>query len=169
MNTTKNIQNTKNGEEKAKNVYLYPRVEPGDEVFFVSETTKSISRGVIKTVTYFDNEEYKFLLEGWQNMFSEEELFDSFDEALDVLNGLDKNSLQENSNIKFQVFDTGEPAEIRSSKIFNNSVFDTFEEAQEYVTQWLGWPVSAKNMLKLNVPIDYSGEKDTIEIKEVII
>jgi hypothetical protein len=73
----------------------------------------------------------------------------------------------------FQVFENNIPCEYPNHnvrKTWNNSKFKTFEEALKYADDWLGIlsPLaSLKDMIKLNVPYDYSGYGDKIEIREL--
>ena len=77
----------------------------------------------------------------------------------------------------FQVFDGGKPAdETTVPRLkglgWENSKFETFEEAQKYARMWCapyGSSYDGMNgfVLKLNEPYDYSGCGDTIEIREV--
>ena len=75
----------------------------------------------------------------------------------------------------FQVFDSGHPADCHHCKVhssWNNSKFNTFEEALKYARMWGAPYVGAYDgssgvELKLGVPWDYSGYGDTIEIREV--
>lgn len=58
-------------------------------------------------------------------------------------------------------------------KTWGNSIFDTFEKAREYAWKWIGpeWGGSVDGKkgcdLKPNVPLDYSGYGDFIEIREI--
>jgi len=73
----------------------------------------------------------------------------------------------------FSVYDNGRPAKYPDSKVdpsWNNNTFDTFEEALEYAHMWLGpfggsWDGMDGVVLELNVPWDYSGYGDVIEIR----
>lgn len=69
----------------------------------------------------------------------------------------------------FQVFDNGRPADCNNHKVhptWNKSMYDSFEEAQQYCHQWLGEYANC-TPLKPNQKINYSGWGDTIEIREV--
>lgn len=69
---------------------------------------------------------------------------------------------------KYNVYDNGKPANSTSFKSlagngWDNSSFDTFVEAQAYANKWLG--IFAM-LLTVNVPVDYNGCGDMIEIRE---
>jgi hypothetical protein len=71
----------------------------------------------------------------------------------------------------YGVFDNDNPASSANLKYLSNKcwqthLFDTFEEAKTYANKWLG--DFAGGELILNVPIDYSGFGDKIEIKEIL-
>lgn len=68
---------------------------------------------------------------------------------------------------KFQVFDTGKPAQFpycEVSEEWDNSIFNTFSSAKEYALRWIGY---REVDLKPDVPFDYSGLGDTIEIRTI--
>lgn len=75
--------------------------------------------------------------------------------------------------MKFQVFENGKPCDnvgfptLHAEYGWGNSKFETFEAAQEYAKHWLGdWKGIVPSM-KVNVPIDYDGYGDTIEIRKL--
>lgn len=88
-----------------------------------------------------------------------------------------------NKNMKYQVFDNNKPADYKHCKVHNswsNSKFHTFGAAFEYACKWLGNhnkilidlydednKTQSEYVSLINVPIDYSGYGDTIEIREV--
>jgi hypothetical protein len=68
----------------------------------------------------------------------------------------------------FQVFDNNKPADKTGfswATTWRNSKFQTFQEASKYADDWLG--PYAGMVLKVNVPCDYTGLGDMIEIREV--
>jgi len=70
----------------------------------------------------------------------------------------------------FQVFDNDRPADCFNHEVhksWEQSKFKTFDEALEYARNWLGYPEGDIPPLELNVPWDYSGYGDKIEIREV--
>ena len=70
----------------------------------------------------------------------------------------------------FIVLDNGKPAQTRFHKVdrsWNNCLFTTFEDAERYAISWLGVYNPSFGTLELNVPYDYSGYGDMIEIKEL--
>lgn len=73
--------------------------------------------------------------------------------------------------MKYQVFDGGKPAELAASILWNNSVYNTFDEARKYAWKWLGDYGGSSDgetgyPLVVNVPWDY-GYGDMIEIREI--
>ena len=75
----------------------------------------------------------------------------------------------------FQVFDGGKPADCHHHKVhssWDNSIFPTFDEALCYARKW-GAPYcgsydgSEGIQLEVNVPYDYSGYGDMIEIRHL--
>jgi hypothetical protein len=69
----------------------------------------------------------------------------------------------------FQVLNNDIPAQYPYMPIhpsWNQSTFQSFDEAQEYACQYLG-PFSPGKIFKLNEPYDYSGYGDCISIIEV--
>lgn len=70
----------------------------------------------------------------------------------------------------FQVFDNNKPADCHHHgvhKSWDNSKFNTFDEAQEYARKWLGQVAGDLVPEEVNEKIDYSGYGDTIEIREI--
>lgn len=68
---------------------------------------------------------------------------------------------------RFQVLDNNEPADCHHFKLdpsWDKSVFDTFEQAEEYALEWLGLYAPDKGELKPNTPYCYSGAEDYLEI-----
>jgi hypothetical protein len=68
----------------------------------------------------------------------------------------------------YQVFDCGKPADCEHFKVrpsWNNSCFNTFEEAQAYALNWLGW-IGEGLELKLGIPYNY-GYDSRIEIRKI--
>ncbi len=66
----------------------------------------------------------------------------------------------------FQVLDNDKPAELKGSKLWNNSIFQFFEEAQEYAECYCG-EFGTCAPKRPNQKVDYSGYGDTIEIKSL--
>ena len=73
--------------------------------------------------------------------------------------------MKNNQNIKFGVFENNKPATLKGSKKWKNHLFNTFEEAHQYLNWRLGdWgPVE----LEVNEKYDYDGYGDVVEIKEI--
>lgn len=70
--------------------------------------------------------------------------------------------------MKYRVLDTGKFAQYPDCDVnpsWNNSLFDTYKEAFDYAQNWLG--MFRGLAIPVNTPIDYSGYKDTIEIREI--
>jgi len=69
----------------------------------------------------------------------------------------------------YQVYDNGRLADLTNSgnqdSIWQHPVCETFEQALQYAEQWLG-DLAGIN-LKPNVPVDYSGYGDMIEIRKI--
>lgn len=67
--------------------------------------------------------------------------------------------------MKYQVLASGKPAEIHEP-FFTNSIYDTFEEAKQYAKNFFGeWFPPDETKIKLNIPFEYNGYGDTIEIR----
>lgn len=71
--------------------------------------------------------------------------------------------------MKYQVFENDKPADNKRFSYlkgldWNNSSFDTFEEALKYAKSWLGDFDSIPPNFAPNQKYDYSGYGDTIEI-----
>lgn len=75
----------------------------------------------------------------------------------------------------FGVFDNGGPADstglpqLQGIECWAVSVFNTFEEAQEYAHHWCGQYLAAEEKLQVDIPHDYSGYGDMIEIRKLPI
>lgn len=78
--------------------------------------------------------------------------------------------------MRYQVFDGGKPADCNyhnTHDSWDNSVFNTFEEAQVYARKWLGPHYGGSEdgldgyCLRVNTPWDYSDFGDLIEIRTV--
>lgn len=70
--------------------------------------------------------------------------------------------------MRYQVFDNGTPAQYPHHMVdesWENSIFDTFEEAHSYANNWLEQHGGV--ILTCNVARDYSGCGDLILIKEI--
>lgn len=70
----------------------------------------------------------------------------------------------------YQVFDNGKPADAEHQGLdgsWSNSKFDTLEEAQIYANHYLGFQKDILLLVELNVPYDYSGYGDFLEIRKV--
>lgn len=72
----------------------------------------------------------------------------------------------------YTVYDNGKPADNISYPMlsdlehcWDNSSFDTLEEAQAYVAQWIGGD-NPPHDLPLNMIYDYSGCGDVVEIRQ---
>jgi hypothetical protein len=114
---------------------------------------------------------------------SEEELSDVLDTALPMIHlGMKLSSCikqclfpfpksidrEEKTMKKFSVYENGKPCNrigfpILKGNDWKNHSFDTFEAAQEYANDWLG---DYATPLTVNVPYEYSGYGDMIEIRE---
>lgn len=71
--------------------------------------------------------------------------------------------------MKYQVFDNNKPAQYPHCNVhptWDNSVFDSLGEAQNYVKKWLG-QYCAPNPLKINEKYEYSSYGDYVEIRAV--
>lgn len=73
--------------------------------------------------------------------------------------------------MKYGVFENNKPCKYPEHKVdpsWNNYLFDTFREAQEYAIHWMGnWAPLDKDVLELNTPYDISGYGDMLEIRVV--
>jgi hypothetical protein len=77
--------------------------------------------------------------------------------------------------IKYQVFENDKPCDAANHKVhksWNNSIFDSFNDALKYVYKWIGEYADPDSMtgssgIKVNIPYDYSGYGDMIEIREI--
>lgn len=71
--------------------------------------------------------------------------------------------------IYYTVYDNGKPAKYPDCKVhpsWDNCNFSTIEEARIYAQKWLGSYGTGLELI-VNIPSDYSGEGDTIEIREL--
>lgn len=72
--------------------------------------------------------------------------------------------------MKYQVFDTGKPADCNHHEVdksWNKSIFETYEEALTYVRKWL-YPYGQAQEFPVNTPVCYAGYKEFyMEIKEI--
>lgn len=74
--------------------------------------------------------------------------------------------------MRYAVFDNKKPAssyafpELKSSG-WSTHIFDTFDEANDYLNRWLGLYENGIINLEPNIPFDYNGYGDIVEIKEV--
>ena len=66
----------------------------------------------------------------------------------------------------FQVLDNGKPAELKGSKLWSDSIFQFFEEAQEYAEYYMA-EFGTCAPKRPDKKVDYSGRGDTIEIKSL--
>lgn len=78
---------------------------------------------------------------------------------------------------KYQVFDNGRRADwtafdhptfLEFRKSWPIREFNSFEKAESYALKWLGDCSPGVGVLKPNVPYDYSGHGDYLEIKEIV-
>ena len=74
----------------------------------------------------------------------------------------------------YGVFENNKPCDNKNHKVhpsWNNSVFETWDQALRYAYKWLGQFADAVKMegpaLEVNVPYDYSGYGDMIEIRKI--
>lgn len=70
--------------------------------------------------------------------------------------------------MRFQVFESGKPAQYPDCNVhpsWSNSIFNTWEDANKYANHWLG-PYGGIILIS-NIPHDFSGYGDTIEIWEI--
>ena len=69
----------------------------------------------------------------------------------------------------FEVFDNNKPAKYPHFDVdisWHTNRFYTFEDALAYASDWLGYPLDdLKISLEINVPFDYNGFGDCIEIR----
>lgn len=71
----------------------------------------------------------------------------------------------------FAVYDNCKPASVMgfpqlNGKGWDNHTFATLKEAQEYVSEWLGDYDTTGGNLPADMPYDYNGYGDTIEIRD---
>ena len=66
---------------------------------------------------------------------------------------------------KFGVFLNGEPLSTRHAPFANE--FDDLDTALDYATGWCSGYGLQKEALQLNIPYDYNGYGDTIEVREI--
>jgi hypothetical protein len=75
--------------------------------------------------------------------------------------------------MKYEVYDSGKPASIigfpgLKGKGWETNSFNNYKRALRYAINWLGaYSGYGDIKLKLNVPYDYSGYGDFIEIREI--
>lgn len=75
--------------------------------------------------------------------------------------------------MKYQVFDNDKPADSNSypklkSGGWDNSIFDSLDEAQNYANSWLGHFDGCDDIfLEVGEKLDYSGYGDYIEIRAI--
>lgn len=72
--------------------------------------------------------------------------------------------------MKYQVFDNNKPADCHNHKVhksWNNSIFDSFEDAVKYARHWLGNQFDCISDDWDGKELEYSGCGDKIEIKEI--
>jgi hypothetical protein len=70
----------------------------------------------------------------------------------------------------FQVYDGNKPADCANHKVhesWDKSLYCTFEEALGYADKWLGIYSPGIEVLKTNIPYDYSGYGDIVDIRKV--
>ena len=68
---------------------------------------------------------------------------------------------------KYQVFDNGKPADYKHRNVhksWDKSKFDSWQAAMAYARKWLGVFIVP---LKINKPVDYSGNGDMIEVRKI--
>lgn len=70
----------------------------------------------------------------------------------------------------FAVFENNKPALLKGWRIkWENNKFQTLAEAQQYAWEWLGtYAPELPSDIKFNVPYDYSGSGDVVEIRSVL-
>ena len=75
--------------------------------------------------------------------------------------------------MKYQVFDCEKPADCFHTdgidESWNNSIFDSIDEAKYYLKNWLGEWEQCVNVdkMKANQQVDYDGYGDIVEIKVI--
>lgn len=72
---------------------------------------------------------------------------------------------------KFYVYDNDRPCNITGFPSFASptwsNFFESFEEARSYAMKWINFEEESGNpILQLNIPYDYSGYGDRIDIRD---
>lgn len=68
----------------------------------------------------------------------------------------------------YTVYDTNKPADCKHHQVdssWNRSSFDTFDEAVDYLLNWLGIYAPSRETIKLGVPYNYSAYGNSVVIK----
>lgn len=68
----------------------------------------------------------------------------------------------------YKVYDNNRPADCKHHKVdssWDKSSFETFDEAVDYLLNWLGPFAPHRETIRLGVPYDYSDYGDKVVIK----
>lgn len=99
---------------------------------------------------------------------SEKRAREIYDLYVNVLKAKENRLYISDKIMKYHVFYGNRPAKYSNiNSSWKNNVFDNFEDAEEYAQNWLGSFDPGKNILKPNIPYDYDGYGDMIEIRTV--